>query len=198
MAEIPKPFGLPDEHGFYQVHSSNRLALSMAHNLVEIWSSSLECLALSGYIERDYPENTPEEEYDWKYHLLIGVDQNLSESARRAFLTSDLNKQFQQAYDIARDGMYWNHGPVRMVTVDYDALKEELFPGTLLFSLVCSAVPLWEKPEVKKSWEERQLSPFEHLQQYFFQFHTRPEREEAVYVSRVTGDEADRFILFKE
>lgn len=198
MTEILKPFGLPDEQGFYQIYSSNKLALRMARNLVEIWSPSLECLALSGYVLRDYPENTTEEEYDWKYHLLIGVDQNLPESDRSAFLRSDLNKQFQQAYELARDGMHWNHGPVRMVTVDYDALKEELFPGTLQFSLVFSAVPLWEKSEIKKSWGVHQLSPFEYLQQYFFQFHSRPKREDAIYVSRVTGDKADRFILPKE
>ena len=200
MADISKPFGVPDAHGFYQVHRSNELALRMAHRLVEVWSASLECLALSGYVERDYPENTREEEYDWKYHLLVVLNQNNPEVARKVFLEAEETKrQFRQAYEIARDGMYWNHGPLKMVPIDYATQKdEELFPGTLQFSLVFSAVPLWERTDSKRSWGGYQLSPFEYLQQHFFQFHIRPEIEDSVYISRVTCDEADRFILTKE
>lgn len=200
MAEISKPFGVPDEHGFYQVHSSNQLALRAAHNLVEAWSPSLECLALSGYVERDYPENTPEEEYDWKYHLLVVLNQNNSEMARKAFIESEETKrQFQEAYEIGRNEMYWNHGPLKMVSIDYGTQKdEELFPGTLQFSLVFSAIPLWERAELKRPWGKYQLSAFEYLQQYFFQFHAHPEIEDSVYISHVTCDEAGRFILAKE
>lgn len=200
MTETSKPFGVPNAQGFYQVHRSNELALKMAENLVHGWSSSLECLALSGYVMCDHPEGTPEEEYDWKYHLLVVLNQNTPELDRNAFLASkDIKQQFQRAYELARDGMYWNHGPLRMVPIDYCALKDEvLFPGTLEFSLVFSAVPLWERPEIRIPWGAYQLSPFEYLQQHFFQFHTRPEVEDSVYVSRVTCDEADRFILPKE
>ena len=200
MTKIFKPFGVPDSHGFYQVHQSNELALRTSHNLVEAWSPTLECLALSGYVEQDYPENTPEEEYAWKYHLLVILNQNNSEAARKIFLESEETKQqFQQAYEVARGGLFWNHGPLKMVPFDYSTQKdEELFPGTLQFSLVFSAVPLWERTELKRSWGKYQLSPFEYLQQHFFQFHTHPEIEDSVYISRVTCDEASRFILVKE
>lgn len=200
MTETSKPFGIPNVQCFYQVHHSNELALKMAENLVNGWSSSLECLALSGYVMRDYPEGTPEEEYDWKYHLLVVLNQSTSEKDRNAFLEAEETKQqFQRAYEFARDGKFWNHGPLRMVPIDYCTLKEKILsPGTLEFSLIFSAVPLWERPEIIRPWGAYQLSPFEYLQQHFFQFHARPEVEDSVYVSRVTGDEADRFILPKE
>ncbi len=200
MTEISKPFGFSDVRGFYQVHPSNELALRMAEHLVELWPSSLECLALSGYIMCDYPEGTPEEKYDWKYHLLVVLNKNTSENDLKEFLKSgETKQQFQRAYDLARDGKFWNHGPLKMVPINYSALKDEvLFPGTLEFSLIFSAVPLWERPEVRRPWGVYQLSPFEYLQQHFFQFHTRPEIEESVYVSRVTCDEVERFILPKE
>ena len=200
MKGPPKPFGIPDEQGFYQVYLSNRLAIRMAHHLVELWSPSLECLALSGYILRDYPEDTPEDKYDWKYHILVGLDQNIPESTRQTFLESEnVKNQFRQAYELAREGLHWNHGPLRMVPIDYSTQDEEdLFPGTLHHSLVFCAFPLWEKTEIKRPWGKYELSPFEYLQQHVFQFHAHPEREDGVYVSHVTGDEADRFILTRE
>lgn len=200
MTEPSKPFGIPNVQGFYQVHPSNELALRMAEHLVEVWSSSLECLALSGYVMHDYPENTPEEEYDWKYHLLVVLNKNTPEITWKAFLESeDTKQQFKKAYELARDGKFWNHGPLKMVPIDYSALKDEvLFPGTLEFSLIFSAVPLWERSEIRRSWGVYQLSPFEYLQQHFFQSHTCPEIEESVYISRVTCDETDRYILTKE
>ena len=172
----------------------------MAEHLVELWPSSLECLALSGYVMRDYPEGTPEEEYDWKYHLLVVLNQSTPETEKKSFFESeDIKQQFPRAYELARDGKYWHHGPLKIAPIDYNALKAEvLFPGTLEFSLVFSAVPLWEKSEIRKAWGAYQLSPFEYLQQHFFQFHARPEVEDGVYISRVTCDEADRFILSKE
>ena len=201
VKEVPKPFGFSDDKGFYS-YKSNSLALETARHLLG-HISNLEYLALSGYVIRDYPENTPDSDYDWKYHLILGIDSKSSSQEQIKF--EHLKKLVDQSYQEARtlSRTYWHHGPLKTVPFDLDEMIEkanqgkieELVPATFLHSLVFSAVPLWERPYLLKNWNGYSLTPFEYLQQFVFQFHQEKPVQEEVYISRVTGDKAERFIL---
>ncbi len=107
VEEIPKPFGFPDEKGFYKVNESNELALETAAKLVDVWSDRIEFLALSGYVDRDYPENAKKEEYDWRYHIIAGINPSLSKKDRHKFTSApSTQKEFELAYELARDNMF--------------------------------------------------------------------------------------------
>ncbi|MBW3015041.1 hypothetical protein KY330_01340 [Candidatus Woesearchaeota archaeon] len=203
MEETPKPFGHPDDKGFYdtEIYPGSEVLSKIAQILVASHSSSLEYLALSGYIHRDYPAETEEKDFDWKWHILVGVDQNASEESRDLIYNQSFERGIEAAYKEVLGKNLWHHGPLKPVILDYHKINEEkIQPGTLLYSLVEKAVPLWEKPEILKPWGDCELSPFEHLQQYFFQFYNRPAvpDQDYVYVVSVSGDEAKRYIMVKE
>lgn len=205
IKEITKPFGFPDTQGFYTVHSSNILALETARNVVATLSDQLEYMALSGYRIRDYPEGTPDKDFDWKYHLLVGVDPQLPIEKIYDLIFFDVRKAVGKAYQRAREasGTYWHHGPLKILSLDQRGMELkvqsgnllEFIPGSFLHSAVFSAVPLWEKPDVSKEWKGYRLTPFEYLQQFIFQFKDERAHNNPVYISQVTGDEAARFVI---
>ena len=217
--EIPKPFGVSDAQGFYAVHSSNTLALETARNVVAALPDQLEYMALSGYlIGFDGPEDALSKMFDWelfdrgvnlKYHLLIGIDPQLSMVKTHDLIFSDARRAVEEGYQHARDsrGTYWHHGPLKTVTLDQSDMDFKLtswdrqqnlqlfVPGSFLHSLVFSAVPLWEKPGISKDWKGQGVTPFEYLQQFVFQFHREEPVQRKISISRVTGDEAERYII---
>ncbi len=200
--DIPKPFGLPNENGFYKVNESNELALDTAVELIKLWPGKLEFLALSGYIEREYPETVKDEDIDFRYHIIAGIDSSLPEALKQSFISSDLTQQdFEKAYEIARQRMHWHHKP-RLLLWDIVSFEEkiknqnteEFLRGSLIHSLVLRAVPLWDKPKTFKQFKEYSLTPFEYLQQTVFQFYSSRTKN-PVSVYPVTDDKAKRYIL---
>ena len=219
MEELPKPFGIPDAHGFYSVHNSNSLALETARNVVAALPDQLEYIALSGYfIGFDGPEDALSKMFDWelfdrgvnlKYHLLIGIDPQLSMVKTHDLIFSDARRAVEEGYQHARDsrGRYWHHGPLKTVTLDQSDMDFKLTSwdrqqnlqlfvvGSFFHSLFFSAVPLWEKSGLVKNWKDYAVTPFEYLQQFVFQFHREKPVQRKFSISRVTGDEAERFII---
>ncbi len=205
IEEIIKPFGFSDTQGFYTVHSSNILALETARNVVATLPDQLEYMALSGYRIRDYPEGTPDKDFDWKYHLLVGVDSQLPMEKIHNLIFFDVREAVGKAYQKAREasGTYWHHGPLKTLPLDQRGMDLkvksgnllEFIPRSFLHSAVFSAVPLWEKPDVSKDWKGHRLTPFEYLQQFIFQFKAERAHYNSVYHSQVTGDEAARFVM---
>ncbi|MBI4919553.1 hypothetical protein HY837_06485 [archaeon] len=200
--DTPKPFGLPNSKGFYKVNESNELALDTAVKLPKLWSGKLEFLALSGYIEKDYPEDTKEEDFDFCYHIIAGIDPLLHENVQQKFMYDvTTQKEFEKAYDVARQGMFWHHKPKLIVWDGASVQKrikkrdvEDLIMGSFIHSLAFRAVPLWDKPGVIKAWEECSLTPFEYFQQTVFQFHNKRAKN-PVFIYPVTDDEAKRYVL---
>ena len=203
VEQLAKPFGTPDQDGFYSVYPANDLALRTRRHLVEVTPLDvLEYVALSGYVIHDYPEDVKDEDIDFKYHLILGLGSSLSFSERNVFV-KEVATRVQESYEYARNERFWNHGPLKAVVWNSRDIEarikrgdiSDLLPGNLTFSLAFSAIPLWERPEVVKEWKNYKLTPFEYTQQLFFQLHQHEPPQNEVYVSTVTADNAERYIL---
>src|SRR3989338_7931140 len=100
--EIPKPFGLPDTEGFYQLAPANHLAHDTAQNLLasdRVPHELLDFIALSGYVIRDYPEDVRDEDLDWRYHLLLSLDPQIAAEERLRFAQDPtLEETFRMAH----------------------------------------------------------------------------------------------------